>query len=143
MFFCKLKPWIIQHLIKASEFMAEHNDIGIKGEEIAVMHLLSKSYYILEKNWRYGRLEVDIIARQKDELVIVEVKTRTGNFLASPGETVDKRKQKMLIRAANAYISKTKMNLDVRFDIITVNFSNKTKYQVYHIEDAFYPHVRS
>ena len=123
--------------------MAEHNELGNLGEEIAVRHLQDKSYVILERNWRTGRLEVDIIARLQDQVVIAEVKTRTDGFLESVGEAVNKRKQHLLIRAANAYVSRKNLDLDVRFDIITVIFEGKTKFQVRHIENAFYPAVRS
>ena len=123
--------------------MAEHNELGILGEEIAVRYLQDRSYAILERNWRSGRLEVDIIARIDDQMVIAEVKTRTDGFLESIGEAVNKKKQNLLIRAANAYIVKKNMDLDVRFDIITVIFEGKTKFQIQHIENAFYPGVRS
>ena len=123
--------------------MAEHNELGSLGEEIAVRYLQDRSYAILERNWRTGRLEVDIIARIDDQMVIAEVKTRTDGFLESIGEAVNKKKQNLLIRAANAYIVKKNMDLDVRFDIITVIFEGKTKFQVQHIENAFYPGVRS
>ncbi len=123
--------------------MAKHNELGVRGEEIAVRYLMSKSYSILERNWRYGRLEVDIISRHNDELVMIEVKTRSGSFVESLGEAVDKRKQELLIRAANAYILKSILNLEIRFDIISVIFLNNAEYRVCHLENAFYPRVRS
>ncbi len=123
--------------------MAEHNELGSLGEEIAVRHLQDKSYVILERNWRAVRLEIDIIARLGDQVVIAEVKTRTDRFLESVDEAVNKRKQNLLIRAANSYIARKNLDLDVRFDIITVIFEGKTKFHVQHIENAFYPRVRS
>ncbi len=123
--------------------MAEHNELGSHGEEIAVRYLQERSYVILERNWRCGRLEVDIIARMGDQMVVAEVKTRTDGFMESLGKAVDKRKQDLLIRAANAYIARKNLDLDVRFDIITVIFEGKTKFQVQHIENAFFPAVRS
>jgi putative endonuclease len=123
--------------------MAEHNILGTRGEEIAVSHLLSKSFTILERNWRCGRLEVDIIARSDNELVIAEVKTRMDDFLSPPAEAVNRKKQESLVRAANAYIGKTGLNLEVRFDIITVIFSRNGQHTLCHIENAFYPALRS
>lgn len=123
--------------------MAEHNITGINGEEIAIKYLAGKQCTIIEKNWRCGRLEVDIIAREGDRLIIAEVKTRTEGFLKSPGESVNLRKQEFLIRAANAYIKRMDLDLEVRFDIITVIFSKKGGYTVQHMENAFYPAVRS
>jgi putative endonuclease len=123
--------------------VAKHNELGLRGEDIAIGHLTRLSYEILERNWRCGRLEVDIIARINDVLVIAEVKTRTGTFTEYPQETVNNVKQLRLIRAANAYIFQSDLNLDVRFDIITVVFSDTARYLVNHIENAFYPAVRS
>ena len=118
--------------------MAEHNDIGIKGEELACVYLEGKSYTILEKNWCFGKEEIDIIAQQNDILVVVEVKTRTGSFFGEPEEFVIRQKQKHLIKAINAYIEKTNIDFEVRFDIIGVIFTGKN-HRINHIEDAFHP----
>ncbi len=123
--------------------MADHNILGTRGEEIAAGHLMANSYSILERNWRNGRMEIDIIARLGNELIIAEVKSRMDDYLISPVEAVSRRKQRMLIRAANAYISKARLDLEVRFDIILVIFSSKEKHKIHHIENAFYPQVRS
>ncbi|MGF1583677.1 MAG: YraN family protein [Bacteroidales bacterium] len=123
--------------------MAEHNILGSRGEDIAASFLSDNSYEILERNWRCGRLEVDIIARYNEALVIAEVKTRIGNFIEFPQESVDIRRQKRLIRAANAYIYQSNMNLEIRFDIITIVFEDGVNYRLTHIENAFYPAVRS
>ena len=118
--------------------MAEHNDIGIKGEELAAVYLEGKGYAILEKNWRFGREEIDIIAQQNETLVVVEVKARTGSFFGEPEEFVTKQKQKNLIKAINAYIEKKNLEMEVRFDIIGVIFTGKN-HRINHIEDAFHP----
>lgn len=118
--------------------MAEHNDKGQVGEELAAGYLVQKGYTILEKNWRFGREEIDIIAQEKDMLVVVEVKTRSGSFFGDPEEFVDKQKQRHLIKAANGYIEKNNLDLEVRFDIIGVILSGKN-HKINHIEDAFHP----
>ncbi len=118
--------------------MAEHNDLGKTGEEMAIKHLRSMGYEILETNWRFGRDEVDIIARDKDTLVIVEVKTRATTYYGEPEFAVNKAKQRILVRAAEAYIMKNDINMDTRFDIMSVVISPQGK-SVQHIEDAFYP----
>lgn len=118
--------------------MAEHNDLGKEGEEMALKHLRGLGYEILETNWRFGREEVDIIARDGMMLVIVEVKTRATNWFGEPEFTVNKAKQRILVRAAEAYILKNDINLETRFDIISVIISPQRK-TVHHIEDAFYP----
>jgi putative endonuclease len=118
--------------------MAEHNDLGKKGEEIAAGYLEKKGYKILEKNWRQWRNEIDLVAMDKNYLVIVEVKTRQSNFFGEPETAVTRDKQKALIRAANAYVRMKNLQCEVRFDIISIIIS-KTTEQVHHIEDAFYP----
>lgn len=118
--------------------MADHNELGKEGEQIAVDLLLQKGYKILERNWRFQRAEIDIVA-QKDEniLVVVEVKTRTNSAIGSPEEFVTKNKIKLLVKAADAYVVSKKLNVEVRFDIIAV--VKNAKYQkVDHLEDAFY-----
>jgi putative endonuclease len=123
--------------------VAVHNELGKLGESIAIGYLSGRSYEILERNWRLGRLEIDIIAREGNHLVVAEVKTRAGNFTLLPEEAVNAKRQKRLIRAANAYICRSDLNLEVRFDIITIIFESKTEYRLNHIENAFYPMVRS
>jgi len=118
--------------------MAEHNDTGTKGEDIAAGFLQNKGYSILEKNWRFKNLEADIIAITAKTLVIAEVKTRKSNYFGEPETFVNKQKQKNLIKAAQEYIQRNQLDLEVRFDIIAIILGdNQTK--INHIEDAFYP----
>jgi putative endonuclease len=118
--------------------MAEHNDLGRKGEEIAAGFLEKKGYQILEKNWRQWRNEIDIIAMDGKYLVIIEVKTRQSNYFGEPETAVTRDKQRALIRAANAYVRYKNINCEVRFDILSILIL-KSSEQVHHIEDAFYP----
>jgi putative endonuclease len=118
--------------------MAEHNDLGKKGEELAVGYLEKKGYLILEKNWRQWRNEIDIIAMDGKFLVVIEVKTRQSNFFGEPETAVTRDKQKTLIRAANAYVRYKNIQSEVRFDIVSVLIA-KSSEQIHHIEDAFYP----
>jgi len=118
--------------------MAEHNDLGKKGEELAAGYLEKKGYRIVEKNWRQWRNEIDVVAMDGKCLVIVEVKTRQSNFFGEPEMAVTREKQKALIRAANAYVRYKNIDCEVRFDILSVIIS-KTGQQIHHIEDAFYP----
>jgi putative endonuclease len=121
--------------------MAEHNEIGTKGESLAVVFLKEKGYTILETNWRYKNLEADIIATNNNQLIVVEVKTRKSNYFGEPESFVDKQKQKNIIRAANAYILQHNLNLDVRFDIVSIIIGS-SKQQINHIEDAFYAGIK-
>ena len=118
--------------------MAEHNDLGKLGEEIAVKYLADKGYEILERNWHNVHKEVDIIAKDGRFLVIVEVKTRQTNAYGEPDIAVTRQKQRMLISAANAYLFRNKLDLETRFDIISIVFNNGEPV-IDHIEDAFLP----
>jgi putative endonuclease len=118
--------------------MAEHNEIGKKGEALAKDFLQKKGYDILSINYRFKQHELDIVARIGNDLVIVEVKTRQNKYLADPTLMIPKTKQKGIISAANAYIHEHEVDLECRFDIITVLMNNgKTTFD--HIEDAFFP----
>jgi len=117
--------------------MAEHNELGKSGEEIACDLLLKKGYLLLEKNWQHRNDEVDIIARQGNTLVIIEVKTRSTKYFGEPEVFVTRKKQQFMIRAANAYISIHNINYETRFDIIAIVQYNG-QVNIKHIEDAFY-----
>ncbi len=118
--------------------MAEHNELGKLGEEIALDHLIDKGYTILETNWRFGKEEIDIIAINKEFLIIVEVKTRSSLLFGDPADFVSKQKQRLLIKATQVYAERYKIQQEVRFDVISI-LSNKQKTEVKHIENAFYP----
>ncbi len=118
--------------------MAEFHELGEKGEDIAATYLRNNGYKILETNWRKGSLEVDIIAQKEDILVITEVKTRSTNYFGEPEEFVTKAKQKNLIKAANIYIQLHNLDVETRFDIISVLIKGD-QHKIHHIEDAFYP----
>jgi putative endonuclease len=122
--------------------MAEHNELGKQGEEIATAYLLKQGYFILDVNWRAGRNEIDLIAKDKDFLVIIEVKSRSSDKFSEPEEAVTKEKQQALIRSANAYIFKKNINLETRFDIISI-IHNKNETRINHMKDAFYPRLRT
>ena len=118
--------------------MAKHITLGKKGEELARKYLEEKGYRILETNWRHGRDEVDIIAMDGDELVIVEVKTRSSDRYGEPEDDVNWAKEKFLVRATEAYVEEKDLDIDSRFDIISI-ILNENEYRIKHIEDAFYP----
>ena len=115
------------------------NGIGKQGEDIAVEYLKSKGYKIIERNWRCHHYEVDIIVRNKENLlIIVEVKTRTTPIFGEPYEAVGKKKEQNLINAAEVYIYKNKLKTETRFDIISILIIDG-KYHIDHIKDAFFP----
>ena len=118
--------------------MADHNDFGKLGEELAVDYLTGKGYEILERNWRNVHKEIDIIAKEGKFLVIVEVKTRQSDEYGEPDIAVTRKKQRMLIAAANAYITRKGLDMETRFDIISIVFRDGEPV-IEHIEDAFLP----
>ncbi len=118
--------------------MAEHNETGKKGESIARHYLEQNGYFIRAVNWRFGNNEIDIIAENEKELLIVEVKTRSSFFAAEAGTLISKVKQRFLIRAANAYLQKNNVDKETRFDIVIVIIQD-SKHSIQHIQDAFYP----
>ncbi|MCD6201030.1 MAG: YraN family protein [Bacteroidales bacterium] len=124
--------------------MAEktHNaELGELGENMAVEYLLGKGYKILERNWRFGHKEIDIIARdtEKNELVMVEVKTRKGKSMLLPGDLIPLSKQRFLINAADAYIRWHAVQTDTRFDVILIYVQHNGEHTLQHIPEAFYP----
>jgi len=120
--------------------MAEHNDLGILGEEIATEYLSKKGYQIVQRNYKFLKSEIDIVTKKDGLLIIVEVKTRNSDFMAGPHQTVTKKKQKAIIKAANFYIQEHDLDIETRFDIVSIIVNSKQKL-IEHIEDAFYPRL--
>lgn len=120
--------------------MAAHNDLGKWGEEVAAEFLASKGYAILERDWKDGHRDIDIIARTADEtIVFVEVKTRTFDAIAKPEDAITKQKIKSIGKAANAYVKAYQLWNELRFDVITIIGNRKENAQINHIADAFNP----
>lgn len=118
--------------------MAEHNLLGSKGEMLASRFLLDKGYAVHHHNWRSGHKEIDIIAQERDTLVFVEVKSRTSDAYGDASDAVTEQKIRRLISAAQTYILRNGIDLNFRFDIITV-IGSCEPYTIEHIEDAFRP----
>jgi putative endonuclease len=109
---------------------------GKKGEDLAVDFLKEEGYEILERNWHFNHTEIDIIAKFHEFLVITEVKTRKGNSWGEPYTAVDYRKQRSLIFAAERYIYSHHIDLEVRFDIVSIIIDND-RTAIEHVKDAF------
>lgn len=123
--------------------MAAHNELGRWGEQKAAEYLVAKGYRILHQNWRAGHRDLDIVAVDPggDTLAVVEVKTRRGADFAEPEQSVDWRKVRSLAMAANAYVKRYGIDLDIRFDIVSVVGMSDDTVRVNHIESAFLPPV--
>lgn len=113
--------------------MAEHNLLGKKAEEKAAVYLEMNGYEVLERNWRLKHKELDIICRKESLLVVVEVKARLAGE-ERPEELLSLRKRKNLMAAADAYIRRTGLKVEVRFDLLLLTGSDL---EIEHIVDAF------
>lgn len=116
--------------------MAQHNELGKKGEQLAIDYLVEKGYTILDKNWRFQKAEIDIIAQKENTLAVVEVKTRSSDYFGNPQDFVNPKKIQLSVSAINEYVISKDLNVDVRFDIIAIIKTNKET-KIEHLEDAF------
>lgn len=116
-------------------------NIGNLGESIAKTYLENKGYLILDTNWRFKKYEIDIITKKENYIVIVEVKARTGNAYGEPESFVSKQKQRFLISATHNYLTEKNINLECRFDIISILMINNQP-SIKHIEGAFYTSLK-
>ena len=119
--------------------MAQHNELGKWGECVAAQYLEQQGYLILERDWRDGHRDLDIVAADGGTLVIVEVKTRRNNVFAEPEEAVTWQKIRSLSLAANKYVKMNQVDADIRFDIVSVTGTTAEDCQINHIKDAFLP----
>ena len=116
--------------------MAQHNELGKKGEQLAINYLVKKGYVIVEKNYRFQKAEVDIIAQNGETLAVVEVKTRSTAYFGNPQDFVNPKKIKLLVAAIDNYVTENDLDVEIRFDIIAV-IKQQNEFVIEHIEDAF------
>lgn len=117
--------------------MAEHNELGAWGEDLVAAFLEEKGFQIVERDWKSGHRDLDIVAMDGNTLVIVEVKTRRNRTFTDPETAVDYRKINNLRQAANHYVKFKRFDGEVRFDLVTVVGTPDTGFDINHIEDAF------
>lgn len=117
--------------------MAEHNELGKLGEQLAVEFLRCNGYEILETNWVFDKAEIDIIACRENILSIVEVKTRSTDIFGLPQDFVNQRKIRLLVKAVDAYVVSRNLDVNVRFDIIGVHKVDNG-FRITHLPDAFF-----
>jgi len=111
---------------------------GDKGEDLAEEYLRTNGYTILERNWRWSRAEADIIAKEGDILVFIEVKTRTYPYLGQPEDFVNERKLLMLNDLANRYMESIGYDWEIRFDLIAIILHEPFGHEIKHLKDAWY-----
>jgi putative endonuclease len=112
-----------------------NTELGRKGEKLAAECLTKKGIEVIQFNYRYGRAEIDIIAKEKNVLIFVEVKYRTSTKFGFPEEFIDKAKEKRIKSAAENYIFEKNWQHDIRFDIVSI-VDNKEP-QIEHFIDCF------
>lgn len=116
-----------------------HTELGQLGENRAVAFLESKDFIVLDRNYRFMRAEVDIVAATNREIVFVEVKSRRGKSFGEPEESIGRDKKKQLFKVAEAWLHERKMEgSPVRFDVITIMHPDKENEQIQHLEGAFW-----
>lgn len=116
----------------------DNMDIARKGETAAEDFLEQLGYKIIERNWRHRHKEIDLVAIDGDELVIVEVKSRQGQVLDNPEMAVDRKKRRNLVFAANAYARMNRFSNEIRFDVVWVVYHGLLP-DIKHIANAFVP----
>nr|WP_319399975.1 YraN family protein [uncultured Carboxylicivirga sp.] len=118
--------------------MANHNELGKEGEEYAARYLIEQGFRIVDRNWRYNRKELDIIAYDNSHLVIVEVKTRSTDGWEHPKEAITPSKIRFIVEATEAYVIEKNIQEEIRFDVITI-IPEDGEWKVEHIREAFHP----
>lgn len=112
--------------------------LGEKGEKQAARYLKKKGYKIITANYRCKYGEIDLIARDADMLIFIEVKTRTSTDFGDPASAVDYRKQQQISKVAHHYlITHHNDDVDARFDVISILSPRGQKTEIEHITDAF------
>jgi len=116
--------------------MAQHNQTGKDGEQLAIVYLANNGYTILHQNWRHGSWEVDVIACKDKRLHIVEVKTRTSAMFGFPEDNMDQQKMQYLINAAEEYMYQHPEWKQLQFDILSITINNNNT-EYFLIEDVY------
>ncbi len=116
--------------------MADHNELGKLGEQLAVEFLQKNNYEILETNWTFQKAEIDIIAQKEDTLAIVEVKTRSSTDFGLPQDFVKPKKIQLLVKAVDQYVIANDLDVSVRFDVVAIH-KKDNDFIIEHLQDAF------
>ena len=116
--------------------MKKAHKLGRKGEDIASHFLAHKKHQIIDRNWRWQKAEIDIIAEHNKQVVFIEVKTRRSSRFGNPSEFVSNKKQELMRDAAEAYLEQYNLTNEIRFNIIGIILNSRDK-KIEHIQNAF------
>ena len=119
--------------------MPKSHDTGKKGEDLAQKYLAEKGWNIMDRNWRKAPAEIDLIGRDENELVFVEVKSRTDKGFPIEEYGLDEKKMRTVTDAAFAYMQEIEWEGEFRFDIVLVHFDTDGAFSIRHFPDAFFP----
>jgi len=117
--------------------MARHIDLGKKGEDLAADWVTGNGYSILQRNWRHGRYEVDIIAARNNVIHIIEVKCRQSNTYGQPEESVSRRKIRHLLQAASGWLYRNPGHTRVQYDVLAITLRRNEEPEYFMIEDVY------
>ena len=118
--------------------MAWHNDIGRKGELLAVAWLKEHEYTVLHVNWRHSHYEIDIVATHNNTLHFIEVKTRNSTTFGFPEESVSKKKFNSLMNAAEEYLFQHPEWKRVQYDILSITNLKDQPVEYFLVEDVHF-----
>ncbi len=117
--------------------MAQHNEVGKNGEELAAAFLVQKGYTIVQTNWRYSHYEIDIVAQKGNKLHFIEVKTLSSGKYGYPEQSVTKKKFKFLQKAADEYLHRHPGHQWIQYDIVSITFIAGQEPEYFLMEDIF------
>lgn len=117
---------------------ANQTQLGKQGEALAKQYLESKGYVVVAQNWRYGKAELDIVARLAAKLIFVEVKTRSNDYFGYPEHQVSQAQRNRIVEAAGAYMYEYMHEGEIRFDVLAITL--QPQLHIEHVEDAFWPY---
>ena len=129
----------LRYFVNFQGYMRLQNELGKKGEDMAATWLNENGYRIRERNYRFGKAEIDILAAKGQILAVVEVKVRRVGHLQPMHLAVDRRQRERIIKAADHYVLKQGLDVEVRFDIVHI-VHHQGRYTLEYLEGAFSPY---
>lgn len=125
-------------LVRLARRSNDGSDLGLRGERLAARELKRRGYRILERRWRCRAGEIDLVARDGETLVVVEVKARRRRDYGPPSDAVDARKRRKLVQLARVYLAARRLeNVSVRFDVVGVDLRPGQSPRIEVLRDAF------